>query len=47
MKHCPYASYYYYKYLIYMDINFIWKVISLGFADHLAFIITPVNQFLH
>lgn len=29
-----------------MDISFILKVISLGFADHLAFIIIPVNQLL-
>lgn len=46
MKHCTYASYYYYKYLIYMDINFILKLISQGFADYLAFVITQVNQFL-
>ena len=45
MKHCTDASYYY-KYLIYMDISFILKGVSLGLADHLAFIITPVKQLL-
>lgn len=45
MKHCTDASYYY-KYLIYMDISFILKGISLGLADHLAFIITLVKQLL-
>ena len=29
-----------------MDIGFILKGISLGLADHLAFIITPVKQLL-
>lgn len=29
-----------------MDINFSLKVVSLGFAEHLTFIITPVNQIL-
>lgn len=45
MKHCTDASYYY-KCLIYMDISFILKGISLGLADHLAFMITPVKQLL-